>query len=153
MTARNLMNPQPMTLRPTDTVAMATEHILTHHLRHLPVVDAQGRYVGTFSIYSLLRLTLPKAVTMKEGLTDVSFVNETTDDLARRLRERGNEPVLNWMSIEAPVMSPETSSMEVMLLMLQGRTTSVPVVEKSSRRLEGIISFWDVFKKLTGENV
>ena len=152
MTARTLMNPQPMSLRPTDTVATATALILSHHLRHLPVVDAQGRYVGTFSIYSLLRLTLPKAVTMKEGLTDVSFVNETTEDLAQRLRERGNEPVLNWLSTEAPVMHSGTSSMEIMLLMLQGRTTSIPVVDKSNQRLEGIISFWDVFKKLTGED-
>jgi CBS domain-containing protein len=48
-------------------------------------------------------------------------------------------------------MYPDLSSMEVMLLMLRGRTTSVPVVDKSNQRLEGIISFWDVFKKLMGE--
>jgi CBS domain-containing protein len=42
--------------------------------------------------------------------------------------------------------------MEVMLLMLHGRTTSVPVVNKTNNRLEGIISFWDVLEKLLGEN-
>ena len=36
--------------------------------------------------------------------------------------------------------------------MLHGRTTSVPVVDKESGRLEGIVSFWDVLEKLTGEN-
>lgn len=152
MTAQSLMNPNPLTLRPTDTVATAADHILKHRLRHLPVVDEQGRYVGTFSIYSLLRLTLPKAVIMEEGLTDVSFVHETTEDLAQRLRERSHEPVANWLSKDDPVMHPDTPTMEVMLLMLRGHTTSVPVVDKPSHRLEGIISFWNVLEKLLGEN-
>ena len=62
MTARTLMNPDPKTLRPSDTVATAADYILEHHLRHLPIVNEHGRYLGTFSIYSLLQLTLPKAV-------------------------------------------------------------------------------------------
>ena len=44
MTAKTLMNPDPMTLGPSDTVAAAADRILEHHLRHLPVVDEQGRY-------------------------------------------------------------------------------------------------------------
>lgn len=152
MKANIIMNPHPMTLRPTDTVATGADYILKHRLRHVPVVDEQGRYVGTFSIYSLLRLALPKAVIMKEGLADVSFISETTRDLAQRLRERGHEPVANWMSKEDPVMHPATPTMEVMLLMLRGRTTSVPVVDKDSHRLEGIISFWNVLEKLLEEN-
>ena len=39
MKANIIMNPNPMTLRPTDTVATAADRILKHHLRYLPVVD------------------------------------------------------------------------------------------------------------------
>ena len=151
MTARTLMNPDPMTLRPSDTVAVAAARILEHHLRHLPVVDEQGRYLGTFSIYSLLKLTLPQAVLDKHGLDNVSFVTEHVSDLARRLSGRRDEPVQNWLNIHE-VAHPNTPAMEIMLLMLHGRTTSVPVVDKESGRLEGIVSFWDVLEKLTGEN-
>ncbi|MFO1420270.1 MAG: CBS domain-containing protein [Candidatus Competibacteraceae bacterium] len=151
MTARTLMNPNPMTLDPADTVAAAADRILEHHLRHLPVVDAQGRYLGTFSVYSLLKLTLPQAVLDKHGLENVSFVKEHVSDLAQRLGGRREEPVRNWLNIHE-VAHPETPVMEVMLLMLQGRTTSVPVVNKESGKLEGIVSFWDVLEKLTGEN-
>jgi CBS domain-containing protein len=151
MTARTLMNPDPMTLRPSDTVAVAAARILEHHLRHLPVVDAQGRYLGTFSIYSLLKLTLPQAVLDKHGLDNVSFVTEHVSDLARRLGGRRDEPVQNWLNIHE-VAHPNTPAMEIMLLMLHGRTTSVPVVDKESGKLEGIVSFWDVLEKLTGEN-
>ena len=66
----------------------AAERILKHHLRHLPVVDEQGRYLGTFSIYSLLQLTLPKAVLDKHGLDNVAFVTERVEDLAQRLGGR-----------------------------------------------------------------
>ncbi len=151
MTAKTLMNPHPMTLSPSDTVAVAADRILEHHLRHLPVVDAQGRYLGTFSIYSLLKLTLPKAVLDKHGLDNVSFITEHVSDLAHRLGGRHAEPVQNWLNIHE-VAHPDTPAMEVMLLMLHGRTTSVPVVDKDSGTLEGIVSFWDVLEKLTAEN-
>ncbi|MCC8995344.1 MAG: CBS domain-containing protein [Candidatus Contendobacter sp.] len=151
MTARTLMNPDPKTLRPSDTVATAADYILEHHLRHLPVVNEQGRYLGTFSIYSLLKLTLPKAVLDKHGLDHVSFVTEDVSDLAQRLGGRREEPVQNWLN-QHEVAHPNTPAMEVMLLMLHGRTTSIPVVNKESGRLEGIVSFWDVLEKLLGEN-
>lgn len=151
MKAKLIMNPKPMTLRPTDTVATAAERILKHHLRHLPVIDEQGRYLGTFSVYSLLKLTLPKAVLDKHGLDNVSFVTESLDDLAQRLGGRRDEPVKNWLNVHE-VAHPDTLAMKIMLLMLEGRTTSVPVVDKTDGRLEGIISFWDVLEKLIGEN-
>ncbi len=151
MKAKLIMNPNPMTLRPTDTVATAAERILKHHLRHLPVIDEQGRYLGTFSVYSLLKLTLPKAVLDEHGLDNVSFVTESLDDLAQRLGERRDEPVKNWLNVH-DVAHPDTLAMKIMLLMLEGRTTSVPVVDKTDGRLEGIISFWDVLEKLIGEN-
>ncbi len=151
MKAKLIMNPNPMTLRPTDTVATAAERILKHHLRHLPVIDEQGRYLGTFSVYSLLKLTLPKAVLDEHGLDNVSFVTESLDDLAQRLGERRDEPVKNWLNVHE-VAHPDTLAMKIMLLMLEGRTTSVPVVDKTDGRLEGIISFWDVLEKLIGEN-
>ncbi|HRX61599.1 MAG TPA: CBS domain-containing protein [Candidatus Competibacter sp.] len=151
MKAKLIMNPNPMTLRPTDTVATAAERILKHHLRHLPVIDEQGRYLGTFSVYSLLKLTLPKAVLDEHGLDNVSFVTESLDDLAQRLGGRRDEPVKNWLNVHE-VAHPDTLAMKIMLLMLEGRTTSVPVVDKTDGRLEGIISFWDVLEKLIGEN-
>jgi len=150
MTAKTLINPNPITLRPSDTVATAADLILKHHLRHLPVVDEQGRYLGTFGIYSLLQLTLPRAVLDKHGLENVSFVTEHVRDLAQRLGGRRAEPVRNWLN-QHEVAHPETPAMEVMLLMLHGRTTSVPVVNKESGTLEGIVSFWEVLETLLGE--
>jgi len=157
MTAQTLMNPDLVVVRATDTVADAAELILKHHLRHLPVVDEAGRYLGTFGIYSVLQLTLPTAV-LKHGLKNVGFVAETTPDLAQRLRRRGQEPVSQWLSKDpvahpdtpARVAHPDTPAMTVIQMILQGHT-SVPVVDRSSQRLEGIISSWSVLERLTSE--
>lgn len=148
MTAQTLMNPDLVVLRPTDTVAVAADLILQHHLRHLPVVDEQGRYLGTFGIYSVLQLTLPEAV-LKQGLNNVGFVTEKTRDLAQRLRKRQNEPVRNWL-VQDPVAHPDTPTMKVVQMILHGHT-SVPVVDKETGRLEGIISSWNVLEILMRE--
>ncbi len=147
MTARTLMNPDLVVVRATETVAAAANLILQHHLRHLPVVDEVGRYLGTFGIYSVLQLTLPAAV-LKHGLDNVAFVSETAVDLAKRLHRRGQEPVHQWLTKD-PVAYPDTPAMKIMQMILQGHT-SVPVVDKVSGRLEGVISSWSVLEKMMG---
>jgi acetoin utilization protein AcuB len=149
MTARTLMRSSLVKLRTTDTVVAAAQVLLQHHLRHLPVVDEQGRYVGTFGIYSVLQLTLPTAVLMREGLDNVAFITETAHDLAQRLRERGQELVSQWLSRD-PVVYPDTPTMKIVQMMLHGHT-SVPVVDRDSHRLEGMISSSDVLRTLLEE--
>lgn len=148
MTAKTLMNADLVALKSTDTVAIAAEGILQHHLRHLPVVDEQGRYLGTFGIYSVLQLTLPSAV-LKHGLDNIAFVTETAHDMAQRLCRRQDELVRNWL-IQDPVVYPDTPAMKVVQLILHGHT-SVPVVDRETGRLEGIISSWNVLEILMRE--
>ncbi len=150
MTARTLMRSSLVKLRTTDTVAAAAQVLLQHHLRHLPVVDEQGRYAGTFGIYSVLQLTLPTAVLMREGLDNVAFITETSHDLAQRLRKRGQESVSQWLSRD-PVAHPDTPAMQVMQMILHGHT-SIPVVDRNSQRLEGMISSSDILRALLEEN-
>ena len=149
MTARTLLNPDLVVVRATETVADAAALILQHHLRHLPVVDQAGRYLGTFGIYSVLQLTLPAAV-LKHGLDNIAFVPETAADLALRLRQRGQETVSQWLSKD-PVAYPDTPAMQIIQMVLKGHT-SVPVVDKASHRLEGMISSWRVLEQLMAEN-
>ncbi len=150
MTARTLMRSNPVMLRTTDTVAAAAQIILQHHLRHLPVIDEQGRYAGTFGIYSVLQLAMPKAVLISAKMDNVDFMHETDRHLAQRLRERGQEPVSQWLSRD-PVAYPDTSAMQVMQMILHGHT-SIPVVDRGSQHLEGMISSWDVLRVLLEEN-
>lgn len=150
MTARTLMRSNLVTLHSTDTVAAAAQVLAQHHLRHLPVVDKQGCYIGTFGIYSVLQLTLPTAVLMREGLDNVAFVTETTDDLAQRLNGRGHEPVTQWLT-KHPVAYPDTPAMQITQMMLNSHC-SIPVVQRDTQRLEGMISSSDVLHTLLEES-
>ena len=133
MKAKLIMNPNPMTLRPTDTVATGADYILKHRLRHVPVVDEQGRYVGTFSIYSLLRLALPKAVIMDELTRDPKLGRKMIASLSMRLHHlitdvesyslhSGRQRIIGYLLRDNP--EPETRTLTVTLPTSKGTIAS-----------------------------
>ncbi len=46
MKASEVMDPNPSTLKPTDTIECAASHIMDNRYRNLPVVDDNFCYVG-----------------------------------------------------------------------------------------------------------
>ncbi|MCP5421131.1 MAG: CBS domain-containing protein [Gammaproteobacteria bacterium] len=150
MTAQTIMTSQPVVLKETDTVGTAVESILSHHLRHMPVVDHDGRYVGIFGIYSLLRLTLPKALTLEQGLESVPFFQAGLEELREHLHEQWNSSVVSCLRQDIPVLHPDTSLLDTVLTLLRARI-ALPVVDKTTGRLEGMISSWSALEKIVGE--
>ena len=146
------MDPEPTVLHPADTVRTATRYIMHHRYRNLPVVDDAGCYLGVFGVNCLLRLMLPQAVIMDAGLTTIPFIRETLSDLHRRLVEVEDNPISLCINEEVTVVEPDTPLLETLLVLYKTRT-SVPVVEKASGRLAGMISYWDVTSKILDAEV
>jgi CBS domain-containing protein len=113
----------------------------------VPVVDEKGHYLGIFGIYSLLRLTLPKAATLEQGVEDISFIRCGLEELGERLREVEGESVLSGLRKDIPVVHPDTPLMETVLLLLRARI-ALPVVERETNRLVGMISSWGALEKI-----
>lgn len=151
MTARLVMNDRPVTLRQTDRLRDAAEIILTHHFRNVPVVDDSGRYLGVISSNRLLASILPRAATMDEGMTDLSFVKDTLEDLRERWHEAQSLPVSEFMDTDVRTVTPDTSLTETLLELYRNRT-SLPVVEEETGRLLGIVSHWGVGMAVLGRN-
>ena len=147
MTAAFIMDPNPTVLKPTDTIRTAAGYIMKHRYRNLPVVDDEGRYLGVFGVNCLLRLVLPKAAIMEQGLTDVSFVQDTLADLHDRMQEVENEPISVCMGAEIATVPPDEPLVETLLLLYRTRN-SVPVVDPETGKLLGMISYWDVGAKI-----
>ena len=143
MTAVSVMNPNPTVLRDTDTIGTGAEYIMEHRCRRLPVVDAQGRYLGAFGVHCLLRLVLPRAIVMEQGLRKAPFVKETLSDLHRRFLSVADEPVTLCMGDDAEIVAPDTPMIET-LRILYRHGGSLPVVDPENGRLMGMISYWDV---------
>lgn len=150
MTAQTIMNPNPVALRSMDTVGTAAQYMLAHHLRHLPVVDEEGRYLGIFGIFSLLQLTMPKAVMVNGGLEDVSFLSGGLPELRGRLQEHADELVIDSLRQDVPTVSPDTPLIETVLLLLRTRM-ALPVVIEETGRLVGTISSWEALNRIAGE--
>ena len=141
------MDPRPTVLKPTDIIRTAASYIMEHRYRNVPVVDDDGRYLGVFGVNCLLKLVLPKAAIMEQGLTDVSFIQDTLANLHDRLREVEHEPISLCMSTDIATVPPDKPLVETLLILYRTRT-SVPVVDPENGKLLGMISYWDVGEKI-----
>lgn len=151
MTARDVMDPSPDTVHPTDTIADGIKIIMEHRYRALPVVDQECCYLGVFGVNCLLKLVLPKAVQMDRGLTSVPFVSTDLAELHAQLNSVKHRPVSSCMKQDATVVSPDTPLLETLIVLYRTRM-SIPVVDPQSGCLEGMISYWDVGARILDQD-
>jgi CBS-domain-containing membrane protein len=142
-TAASVMDPNPTWVRPDDRIGTGANYIMEHRYRNLPVIDAEGRYLGIFGVNCLLRLVLPKAAVMEQGLKEISFIHETLADLHERLREVENKPISCCMNTDVTTVPPDKPLVETLLILYRTKI-SIPVVDPATGKLLGMISYWDV---------
>ncbi len=152
MTAKLFMNPNPVCIRTSDTIAYGAEQIMKKQRRDLPVVDDEGRFRGMLTVDCLLYLVLPKAVTMKHGIDALSFVQNSLGDLRNRLKKYLDKPVtLCLKEKDVAVVHPDTTTVATLLTLYRAKA-NLPVVEKDTGRLVGMISYYDVGAKIMDES-
>jgi CBS-domain-containing membrane protein len=149
MNASDAMDPNPVTLKPTDTIECASDYIMDKRFRSLPVVDENNCYLGMFGVNCLLKQVIPKAVFLPHGLKNVSFIHESFEDLYERFDEAKNQPISLCMNKEIEPVSPDTPLTKTLLQLYETRA-SIPVIEPGSCKLLGMISYWDVGEKILG---
>jgi CBS domain-containing protein len=133
-----------------DTVADALEQMLGDRVSDLPVLDADGRFLGLLSLQRLLGMLLPKAAIIgDDGVPDLSFTSETLDRLRERVREIEDTPVRELAVKPEHVVSPEVSPVEIVLLLHRG-ANSIPVVEPGTGMLVGMATARDVLAAIHG---
>ena len=147
------MDPNPTVLQSTDTIGTAAQQIMKVRYRSLPVVDDNFRFVGTVTVNCLLYLVLPKVATMqkkRDRLETMPYVSTTLEDLRRRLKKAIDYPVSICLKENVTVVHPDTPIVETLLTMWNIRK-NLPVVEKGTGRLVGMISYFDVGAKIMEE--
>jgi CBS domain-containing protein len=148
MTAATVMTSPPMALKQDDTLAHAVQVLLREHLSSLPVIDGQGRYLGTFGMHVVLGLLLPKAATWTEGVPDLAFLPDNLEYLRRHLGALQDEPVGNHLDRAAPLVRPNAPLVEALLLLYR-HDGILPVVEEQDGKLVGSVSACDMLRALT----
>ena len=147
MQASDVMDPDPVALKPTDTIERAAKYIMKNRYRSLPVVDENFCYMGIFGVNCLLKQVIPKAVFMEHGLENVSFIHESFEDLYKRFSDMKDQPISVCMNQEVQPITPDTPLTDTMLQLYKTRS-SIPVVEHGTCKLMGMISYWDVGKNI-----
>ncbi|MCP4288245.1 MAG: CBS domain-containing protein [Gammaproteobacteria bacterium] len=151
MTAKQFMNPNPVIIRASDTIAHGAKQIMAKQRRDLPVVDDEGRFQGMLTANCLLYLVLPKAATMERGLDALPFVQNSLDDLRERLKKYLDKPItLCLKKKDVAVVHPDTPMLETLLILYHAKS-NLPVVEKNTGKLVGTISYYNVGAKIMEE--
>jgi len=146
--ATTLYNAAFTALHDSDLVCDATRRMLGDRVSDLPVVDSDGKLVGMFKLDRLLAALLPKAALVGFGM-DLSFVADTIEQLRDRMREIEANPVREFTVRAEHVVNPDTSPIEIVLLIYRG-VNNLPVTDAASGRLIGMVSARDVLAALQG---
>ncbi len=132
MNARDVMTPNPMTIRSQATVAEAWDLMGEMEIRHVPVVD-DGTLVGMLSDRDLGRLDVTRML-VAEG--------------ADALRQELATPVAKVMTLDVIAAEPETELGDIVDVLVEHKVGALPVVHPDTRELVGIISYVDVLRAL-----
>lgn len=125
-----VMTPSPVVASPETPLDAVTPAFELHGYNAVPVVDERGALVGLVTKLSFLRLGLARATGAAAG--------SAAHDLLVR----------DVMEARVVAVEPDAPLDQVVERMLRSRLRSVPVVERRTRRVVGIVSRQDVLRGL-----
>lgn len=150
MPCSTIMRTELTTVSADTTVGEAILILSKNHFRSVPVVSDEGRFLGQFGVHTVLELSVPLATKIaREGpMTDISFMDDGMEDMQRRLSKVWDKPVREYAYKSVPSLNPDDSITRT-LLSLAKTQDNIAVVDKDTRILVGIVSYWDVLDRLS----
>jgi CBS domain-containing protein len=115
----------------------------------LPVVDGAGVFRGMFGIYDIFGMVIPKVALAGGLLPNLRFMGDDAEELRKGFRDAARRKVGEVADREARAVHPDTPEVEALRLFCQQHST-LAVVERETRKLLGIVSYWDAVCALTG---
>ena len=128
--------------------------LLKHRVLSMPVIDAQGKYLGQFRKNLLLAAVLPVIAVNDPRfdrvtrMIDSGLLQETMSDVRALYSAIANDPVSKHLDPEAPVLRPGQPLVTAMFYLFHGHNF-LPVVEEETGLLVGEISSWHVLECIT----
>jgi len=139
MNVKDAMTKSPITIDPDAPLGTALATMRERHVRHLPVIDDQGRLVGVITDRDLRNAAFAPALAeylSRGAQRRLRGVADTFEQM--RVRD-----VMTWGVVTT---SPEAPLAQAAAIMTEGRFGSLPVVEGG--KLIGLVTERDVLKAL-----
>jgi len=148
MSCTAIMTKAPPTVSGDASVAGAAAMLIGHRYTSLPVVDAAGRYIGMFGIDDLLGLLVPRVALAGNHMSNLRFLSEDGGELRRRYEEVKSRRVSEVADRNAARLESDAAEIEAIRFCCRSHAP-IPVVEKGTNKVIGIISSWDAIRSLT----
>jgi CBS domain-containing protein len=145
---REIMDPQPVTVRPDTPVEEVVHTLRRHELPGVPVVEEDGRCVGIISEADLVLpddqgdLHIPHYVNLFGGTVFL----EPLSRFETRLRKAFASNAADMMTRDPDAVGPDTDVREAARLIHESGHNRLPVVEDG--RLVGVVTRLDVLGAL-----
>ena len=136
MNVRAIMSSSVLTVDSTTTVRDAIRLLDDSEVRHLPVVDGDRRLVGIVSDRDLREFRVPLLIEVERfGDSDRARADDLLDT-----------PVSAVMAAEVISVDSSESIESVIDAMLEYKLGAVPVIDRETEELIGIVSYIDVLR-------
>jgi CBS domain-containing protein len=145
---RDIMDPDPVTVRPETPVEEVVAALRRHELPGLPVVDGEGRVVGIVTEADLVLpdedgdLHIPHYINLFGG----TIFLEPLSRFEQRLRKAFASNAADMMTSDPDTVSPDTTVQEAARIIHESGHNRLPVVEDG--RLVGVVTRLDVLGAL-----
>ncbi len=147
MNAAYIMTTGVITLQKEKTVKDAMKILIEKRIRQMPVVDNDNRIIGVLKARKLIQSVLPRYVA--DGLLkDVKFAPDLPK-LHEKAKELAGKNISDVMDKDFVKISPDAAVFEIAAIFVNAEKSveNIYVVDDKDRIL-GIISPWDMFKKI-----
>jgi CBS domain-containing protein len=125
---KDAMRAAPITVAPNEPILEAIGQMVDHHIRHLPVIDDQGRLVGILSDRDVR-----------------TAIGDPAEALRRESAGLEGMSVSSVMTTEVVTTQPDCLLADVARRFLDERVGAIPVVGPNGT-LVGILSYLDVIE-------
>ncbi len=146
MLVKDLMTTKVVTVTPETLVSEVAELLHKHHFTGLPVVNEDGRVLGTISERDFItadsHLYLPTYIHM---LSNMDYVQGGGKHLPHVVEQIVNAKAKDIMNQHIPFARPETTIEDVARMFAEQRVNPVPVTD-STNKLLGVIARSDLIK-------
>ncbi|ETD74903.1 CBS domain-containing protein, partial [Rhodobacter capsulatus] len=144
MTAAEIMSRDLITVQPETPLAEVAALFRRHRFTSLPVVGAEGRFLGViFQIHLILR-----------AQADAARRDRGFAAAARRLMDPKRAPgvlAADLMAVAIPRVSPQTPIAALLPMMADGRVDAVPVLQ--GQAITGIVTRTDLIAALARQTL
>jgi len=140
--AGDIMSPNPVSLRDTDTLKHAIDLLSRHKVIDLPVVDKDGDLVGSVSSYELLRVCLPDYILWTDDLAPIM----NFEPFAVVLRNERNTWLAEIMSRDYVVLPEDAPAIQVAKELARNHSRQAYVTRGT--KLAGVITLQQLVTKI-----